>query len=1144
MRQRARGISVVISLVIGMMGVAAASTSPVLADSAGSSTVRRDGAGDRLAVGNAFSCVIVDSGDVSCWGYGAGTGLGYGTLTNIGDNETPAANPVNGGMVPLPGGRAAVALAAGYGHVCAVLDNGTVTCWVQNTDGQLGYGNTNVIGDDETPATNPVNSGIVALPGGHAATAITAAGHHTCALLDDGTITCWGSNVAGELGYGNTNKIGDNETPAANPVSGGIVALPGGHAATAISAGFFQTCALLDNGTLTCWGLNTAGQLGYGNTNTIGDNETPAANPVNGGIISLPGGHTAIAIASGSESSCALLDDNTVTCWGEGVVGTLGYGNGNDIGDNETPATNPVNGGIVALPDALTAVAIVAGGQHTCAVLSNSRLSCWGANASGQLGYGNTTRIGDDETPAANPVNNGWVPTPTSRMVTAVAANDLHSCALLENGTITCWGYNQIGQLGYGNTNTIGDNETPATNPVNGGTVVLPGARASSALSAGGNHTCALLDNGTVSCWGIALNGQLGYANTNNIGDNETPAGNSSINGGIVGFAAARSATALATGESHTCALLDNGRVTCWGLNANGQLGYGNTTTVGVIDFPSTNSDFVALPNGRAATAIAAGAYHTCALLDNGTVTCWGVNTNGQLGYGNTNVIGDNETPDANPVNGGLVALPAGRTVAAVTGGGNHTCALLDNGTIMCWGLDNFGQLGYGNTNDIGDNETPTANPVSGGIVALPAGRTATAVTAGANHTCAALDNSTVTCWGSNVTGQLGYGNTNAIGDNETPAANPVDGGIVALPGGRTALSLTAGNFHTCAVLDNGAATCWGSSLVGQLGYGNVNNIGDNEKPAANPVSGGVVSVPNQLTMIDYRSLQPARLLDTRAGGVTVDGLFQKGGQRAAGSTFTLPVSGRGGFPVNATSITLSIAAVSPTSGGYLTVWPCSQPQPNASSLNYAAGVNTANTVITGAAGGVCIFTSKATHLIADVVGYTPRTSTLIPLRPARLADTRASGITIDGFNQATGQQAAGSTLELPVWYRGNVPGGTETAIMNVTAVNPTATGYLTIHPCGSPTPNASNLNFTAGTTTANLAITRVGVGFSVCIFTSQATDLIVDVVGYYTDAERPTPSMLRTFNPGRVVDTRGSGATTDGRYRNTGPLVANATTT
>jgi alpha-tubulin suppressor-like RCC1 family protein/outer membrane protein OmpA-like peptidoglycan-associated protein len=397
----------------------------------------------------------------------------------------------------------------------------------------------------------------------------------------------------------------------------------------------------------------------------------------------------------------------------------------------------------------------------------------------------------------------------------------VHSCAVLRetlaelSGPVRCWGVNNNGQLGYGHTRNIGDDEgVDSAEPVNLG----PG-RTAIEVAVGAAHTCALLDNGTVRCWGDGFDGKLGAANTDDIGNDETP-----DTVGPVNFGAGRTATAIAAGNLHTCALLDNGTVHCWGGNTSGQLGYGHTAAIGDDETLDTVGP-VNLGPGRTATAITGGVGHTCAVLDDGTVRCWGRSLAGELGYATTASVGDNETPDSiGPVN-----LGAGRTATSITasgvGGAGHTCALLDNGTVRCWGNGSSGRLGYGNTANIGDDETPdTVGPVN-----LGPERTATAVTTGSGHTCALLDDGTVRCWGTGSFGRLGYGNIDNIGDDETPDTV----GAVNIGPGRTAAAVTGGITHTCALLDNGTVRCWGRSLSGELGYGNTNNIGDGETPAS-----------------------------------------------------------------------------------------------------------------------------------------------------------------------------------------------------------------------------------------------------------------------------------------------------------------------
>jgi hypothetical protein len=184
-------------------------------------------------------------------------------------------------------------------------------------------------------------------------------------------------------------------------------------------------------------------------------------------------------------------------------------------------------------------------------------------------------------------------------------------------------------------------------------------------------------------------------------------------------------------------------------------------------------------------------------------------------------------------------------------------------------------------------------------------------------------------------------------------------------------------------------------------------------------------------------------------------------------------------------------------------VYPCGSMPPPASNLNFVAGSTIPNLVITkiGTGGQVCIFTSATTHLIADVTGFYPDGASFMSLVPERLMDSRSPGsATVDGLFQGIGLRAAGLTTQLQVTDRGGVPVPADagTAVLNVTVTGATGAGYVTVYPCGSPLPNASNLNYAVGSTIANLVITKIGTDGKVCLFTSAATHLIVDVDGYY----------------------------------------------
>ena len=232
----------------------------------------------------------------------------------------------------------------------------------------------------------------------------------------------------------------------------------------------------------------------------------------------------------------------------------------------------------------------------------------------------------------------------------------------------------------------------------------------------------------------------------------------------------------------------------------------------------------------------------------------------------------------------------------------------------------------------------------------------------------------------------------------------------------------------------------------------------------------------------------------------------------AAGSVLELQVGGVGGVPADAVAVVLNFTVTNPVGTGYVTVYPCGSPRPVASNLNFVAGQSVPNLVIAklGTSGRVCVYSYAATDLLADVSGYFPVGSGYAPIaNPTRILDTR-SPVT---------RLAAGAVLELPVGGVGGVPADAVAAVLNFTVTNPAGTGYVTVYPCGSPRPEASNLNYVAGQSVPNLVIAKLGTAGRVCAYSYAATDLIADVNGFFPAGSSYTPIP----NPTRILDTRGS---------------------
>jgi hypothetical protein len=329
------------------------------------------------------------------------------------------------------------------------------------------------------------------------------------------------------------------------------------------------------------------------------------------GLGSPPQAVSPIAIAAGGHDGCVVTGRGGVRCWGQG------YG------------AKPID--VIGLSGGASRIAV--GFGHSCVLTDSGGVKCWGNNFAGALGDGTAAS-------SVTPVEVVGL----SNGVTAVAVGDMHSCALSSAGGVRCWGFNRAGQVGDGTTS---DRSTA---------VPVSGLQASvKAISAGSYHSCALTAKGGVECWG------------DNYG--ATPVGVPGLQSGVI---------AIAAGFGHSCALTSAGGVRCWGSNGDGQLGDGTT------GIRTTPVDVVGLSTG--VSAIAAGGEHTCALTTSGAVQCWGADFRGELG-GGASTFAVRTTP---------VAVAGLSGVAAIAAGREHSCALMTTGDVKCWGRDDFGQLGDG----------------------------------------------------------------------------------------------------------------------------------------------------------------------------------------------------------------------------------------------------------------------------------------------------------------------------------------------------------------------------------------------------------------------------------------------------------------
>jgi hypothetical protein len=379
----------------------------------------------------------------------------------------------------------------------------------------------------------------------------------------------------------------------------------------------------------------------------------------NPGYLKCAGGCCATtALAAGPAFTCALLDDGAIRCWGANGSGQLGDGS---TLDRHAPVA-------VALPPATVASSLSAGTAHACAVMGGGAVSCWGANDQGQSTGAPSS--GPVYPPAATPVTSG---------ATAVVAGTAHTCALLISGAVTCWGSNALGQLGPG----------PGA----------PIASGASAFAAGANHTCAIVA-GAVKCWGDNASGQLGNGTiAPRVGTVITP-----IAAGITLVATSAGQTCASTGVSNLVNNIDD-VVRCWGDSLGATFGFAAPQTTPAIPMKDATHSTV---RGDDPTLLVVGRRHACYQKGAESVSCFGAESaRGQLGGA---PVAPSELVHVPLV---PVTVPAARALAA---GADHACAALGDGRLRCWGANDRGQLGNGDTAII-----PSDPGV--GVMVVPSGR-------------------------------------------------------------------------------------------------------------------------------------------------------------------------------------------------------------------------------------------------------------------------------------------------------------------------------------------------------------------------------------------------------------------------------------
>jgi len=683
-----------------------------------------------VSLGVAHSCVVDFGGQVFCFGRNDSSQLGTG------DHELRGEPTLVAGLTGI------AQVSAGMNFTCARGSAGEVWCWGLNSDGQLGIGLNDTFRETPTQVVGITD-----------AVELSARRFHACALLANGQLWCWGNNENGQLG---DLSIARRNQPVQ-------AQLPDGLEIVELATGGYHTCVLSSEGRVWCWGGSWGGQLGDGTTGTY--RREPQE---------VPDLENIVTIGLGEEHSCALATDGRLWCWGAMNIDVAQLGAGH-LGGSNVPVE------VAGITDA---VEIRTGMYHSCARLQDGHVRCWGYNHVGQLGD-------ESHHNRVEPVEPHFS---VESVTLDLAAGGSHSCARMLNGAVYCWGDNNWGQIGSGDTSV-------AMSPA-GVTDISDVTE----VAAGGFHSCAATaepGGPSVYCWGLNNNGQLGI-------------------GSDVEYDRPQRVTLTTTGAEvhvrasfyHTCAF--DTVAWCWGFNWAGQLGTGNTDSA-----PSPQA-VVGLPNDVIDMAL--GYDHSCVLTLDGDVYCFGNNAHGEIGDGTNkgrlqptlvsgigvvaeissriwhtcarNTAGEvwcwgyrfGSTPVR--INGVTGAL-------SVAAGGEHSCAVDGMNLAWCWGGNSAGALGDGSfTSSDAPVQVATLTDVA-------------SVSASWNNTCAVTSVTSggqAHCWGGNDVGELGTGETVSINS---------PGRVLGLG---TALQISAAEYHTCAVVSGGAASCWGSYGHGQLG--------------------------------------------------------------------------------------------------------------------------------------------------------------------------------------------------------------------------------------------------------------------------------------------------------------------------------------
>ena len=734
----------------------------------------------KAAIGGNFMCLLYTDGNVKCLGDRESGVLADGTGGDIGIYASDMGDNLS--AVNLGTGKYATQVSNGSAHTCAVLNDGYLKCWGGEFASYVGHG---LLDGKIGRYVGQMGDNLpYAKVGSLKVKKVASGGVYNCAIFENDQMKCFGKGGA-PFGYAD-NSINYGSGPYIGD-SIPYVDVGSGLSVKDVSLGSNSMCVILSNDKLKCWGLGSYGRLGNESEDSIGGSISEVGDGVP--IVDLGSNYLVKQVAIGNQFGCALLDDdlngiNNVKCWGRGGYGKLGLGDDNSTqGDDVGEMGDGLS--IVNLGAGRTAKSIGVGNTFACAYLDNDTVKCWGEGS--YIGQESTTST--DSTAkmlALDPVDFG-----AGRTVKELAVYDRHACVILDDDTLKCWGYAGSGRLGSGFKDYIGDEATemgdslPIVNLGTGRT-----AKKISQQSSRANSTCVILDNNELKCFGEALHGALGLEHMS-IGDDVSELSNLAN----VDLGTGRRAIDIASTARNTCAVLDNGDVRCWGATYQQSLPF----TVAGHD-PDNIGDGIPIINlgGKKAKRIKAGEHAYCVVLEDDSLSCWGRDNYGKIGNNGIST----SVPQA-------INIGSNKKILDFDIGSEATCLVYTDGTSACWGRGEFGSLANGNTGVVQDPTTQLGDNL---YFNDHGSKTPISVHMGV-QTCFQYSDMTSRCYGPSPQG-IGQGSAGIFGEEQSDLGDNLP--VIDWGNNLVLSSLSAGGSQlsrTCAIFVDGKVKCHGRSL-------------------------------------------------------------------------------------------------------------------------------------------------------------------------------------------------------------------------------------------------------------------------------------------------------------------------------------------